>query len=234
MSEPRSLQPWGMRRSAIERLTPRQYTTSLKLAGNAVITATALVLFVPVVFLFAMGAFGAIPAAAGVFVAIVWALTIVEQGSLWANRRLRDSAADRLTVAGPELKRGALGFVGVCTPSYLVRQIWHSDMAHEDVGTLSAASGALIFSGDRMRVTIPRAVITSIAWRTNLWHPFCPLFGIRWIVVSYSEDGHARHLFIQSRDKDRLSQLAACNRTLFDRLQAWRGRPALAAERGAA
>ncbi|MCA1595440.1 MAG: hypothetical protein LC772_03320 [Chloroflexi bacterium] len=221
------LHPVPRRGSEIQRRRPRDYTGALRATGNGVVTASAFIVILPVLFLHAMGLFGIPAVAVATLVACIWILSVIENASLWKNRPLREASENRLKAEHPELARCGVAFVGVSTPSFRFRQVLHSDMAHEDVGMLCLSPSALRFMGDAMQITIARTDITEIALRSN---PFYAIAGIRWVRVSYSSGAERSELYIQSRERQRLSQLGPCNEALCERLNRWlTGSPALSA-----
>ncbi|HET6381787.1 MAG TPA: hypothetical protein VFJ58_00210 [Armatimonadota bacterium] len=218
MTESVELQPWQSAPVSIERRKPAVYTPALRFTANGALTASGLLVIPPILLLWFLGATPALMAAGSALVAIVWCMSILENRSLWANQRLRDQSYQRLREQRAGLAASCVGFVGVCRRGYLCTQIWHSDMAHEDVGTLCAPTNSLEFEGDNLRISIPRSAIKAISFRTN---PVYAPFGIRWIRIDYQDDGQQRYLYVQSRERDRLSQLPSCNKALLDRLNAW-------------
>ena len=184
-------------------------------------SGSAFLLVSPMLFLLLTVGPGLAPALVSALVTILWTTTVLEHGSLWSNRALREASQPDLRRQHRELSAAVMGFVGICTPGYMVRQMWHSDIAHEDVGMLSATFSSLVFTGDSMTLSLDRSSILSISTHVNLWNPSYSWFGLHWIRVAYGDVEAPSHLFLQSRDRDRLSQLPRCNQRLLARLRAW-------------
>lgn len=196
----------------------RVFTRSLRTTGNVVLSASGLLVIPPMLFLMFSGASNAALIVTSLFVFTIWVTSILERNSLWGNTALLQSAQERCSAVQQASGLRSLAFVGICTPSTLLHQVWHADLNHEDVGMLCVSPSSIVFLGDSATRTIHRADIADIDWQKHLIYGF---LGIRWIRVKYLQDGQTKTLFIQSREKERLSQLAACNSALFKSMRHW-------------
>ena len=211
---------------SLERRSASRFTTGIKLAGNGVVALGGMAAWLPVVILPLLGVWywGVVELVAAILVGVLWAVALTDNGSLWKNRDLRDAAMEDLRRSHPELVSSFVAFVGFSTHPHLFRQFQRLD-THEDVGCLCATSSRLVFLGDQMDVTIPRHAITGIEFRLD---PCCSFIGLHWIRVAYTDGGQTHFVYLQSRERDRLSELPRRNRGLLERLKAWRfGRAAL-------
>lgn len=206
---------------AIRRREPERFTTGLKLAGNGVVLAGGMAAWLPALLLPLLGiwAWGPLQILIAMAVGTLWAVSLTDNGSLWRNRALREASLADLRARHPDLAGSCIGFVGLSTPSHLVRQFQRFD-THEDVGCLCATSGTLHFFGDRLDLSLPRQAITAIEFRFD---PCCSFIGLHWIRITYVEDSHLSYLYVQSRDRDRLSDLPRRNRALMEQVQKWWG-----------
>jgi hypothetical protein len=202
---------------AIQHSAPREFTTGLKLAQNSVVAAGCTLSFWPVV-LFCMTGIGGLPAVlAALLVSVFWSVTVVDRLALWHNAQLRAISHDALQRQRPELVSRTLGFVGLTTSHYLHGPAWYLD-THEDVGMLCATGTHLIYHGDRFQLSLPRAQVQAIEFRPDVQYSW---MGLDWIRVTYNGPEGADYLYIQSRERDRLSMLPRANKALMRRLQKW-------------
>ena len=219
MTEPSGLYPVRRAAGVIQRRRAGAYTPAFRVAANSLVSASAFMVLAPLFFLWWVGIFNPlICGATSMIVGCLWALSVAKHTSLWRNQSLREASASRLNAHNPELGRSVLAFVGVSTPRYLPRAILHSDMAQEDVGMFCATRSSLIYVGDAVEIRLRRASISAIELRPYLSYI---LAGIHWIRITYEVDGASRYLYVQSREKERLSQLAVCNERLYRRLAEW-------------
>ena len=203
---------------AIQHHPPREFTTGLKLAQNSVVAAGCALSFWPVV-LFSMTGVGGLPAVlAALLVSVFWSVSVVDRLALWHNAQLRAISYDTLERQRPELVSRTLGFVGLTTSHYLHGPAWYLD-THEDVGMLCATETQLIYHGDRFQLSVPRGQVHAIEFRPDLQYSW---MGLDWIRVTYSGPEGADYLYMQARDRDRLSMLPRANKALMRRLQKWR------------
>ncbi|HET6381788.1 MAG TPA: hypothetical protein VFJ58_00215 [Armatimonadota bacterium] len=207
--------------AALVRRPSTRFTTGLKLAGNGVVVVGGLAAWLPVIILPLLGvwAWGPFQLVTAMMVGTLWAIALTDNGSLCGNRRLREASLADLKARHPQLASNCIGFVGLSTHGHLLRQFQRFD-THEDVGSLCATPRSLIFLGDSIDLSIARAAITAIEFRID---PCCSFIGLHWIRLSYTDGDATRYLYLQSRDRDRLSDLPRRNNALLKRLQGWVG-----------
>ena len=213
----RALESAPGRQIVLRRHRPERFTPRFKLAGLGMMFVTWPLIALPLLVLAALGCLSGPPQiVSGTCVGLLWALSLADSGVLLRNQSLRRAALEdyrRQLPSGGSL----LGFVGLSTAGYLRSAACAAD-THEDVGLLVATDGALEFHGDSLSITVPRRLVNEVVVR---WDPNCSWVGLHWIRIACSERGDVCYLYVQSRDKDRLTCLPASNDVLLARLQRW-------------
>lgn len=205
--------------SLVHRRKPKRFTRGMQLQGNLIGVGGLLAPALPAIVVCALGAWTPAEWIALVPVMYLSQWSVWDGLVLWGNRRLREGAYEELEAQRPDLLSVVVGFVGLSSSEY-VHSGNHLD-THEDVGMLCATAEALVFYGDGLYLTLPRASIRRFGtWKEanypGLWSD--------WIeIVSEETDGSQSIFYVQSREMNRPSQRTRYNATLLERLRGWLG-----------
>jgi hypothetical protein len=133
---------------------------------------------------------------------------------LFGNAALKRKMAvlvltDRKNFEGPR------HFVGLATPSY-------SSLldAHEDVGYLLLYEDRIEFVGEKLRIGLPRTLITNVRFRSNI-HSILGLG--RWVSVDGIVGEKPVRLLVEPREHHTLLKNKAYSRKLLEEIKAWAG-----------